>query len=259
MTRGGGRRRDEPDHRVVYGVHPVRELLRADAEVRGVWLDAGRRRTPDLEDLRSRALEAGVAVEEVSRQEVDRLAGEGVHQGVVAVAAPFPYRGLTEVLAAVPDGVPPLLVALDHVTDPHNLGSVARVAEAAGAHGLVLPRRRAAPVTPAAEKAAAGALAHLPVALVGNLGQALAHLEDRAVWRVGLAAEAETTLYACALLTEPLVLVAGSEWRGLGRTSQLHCDQLIRLPMCGHVGSLNTSVAAGVVLYEAYRQRTDGR
>ncbi|MBW3621491.1 MAG: 23S rRNA (guanosine(2251)-2'-O)-methyltransferase RlmB [Actinobacteria bacterium] len=240
------------------GLHPVRELLRAGGELRAVHVSAGRDRSDVLDELLALAAERTVPVREVERDRIEELAEGLVHQGVVATAPPFPYASLDDVLrrARALDELP-LLVALDGVTDPHNLGSIARTAEAVGAHGLVVPSRRAAGVTPTAEKAAAGALAHLPLVRVPNLVRALKDLQGVGVWSVGLDADAPQSLFDSSLLDEPVVLVVGSEGQGLARLSQVACDSLVNLPMHGRIGSLNASVAAAVALYEILRRRND--
>lgn len=248
-------RRGRPSRRLVVGMHPVRELLRSPQPVHEVLIAGGRHDTDVLRDIRRRAQERGVAVRD--RAEVPAEAAALVHQGVIAVAPPFPYVALDDVAAAAGDApAPALLVALDGVTDPHNLGSIARTAEAAGSDGLLLVSRRAAAVTPVAEKAAAGALAHLPVARVPNLVRALAQLAGRGLWAVGLDADAPTEVADVAVLTEPVVLVVGAEGRGLARLTREACDVTCRLPLRGRVASLNASVAAGIALYEVVRRRT---
>ena len=243
-------------HRLVVGLHPVRELLRAGADVDQIHIAATRTASEVLDEILDRAASQGVAVQEHEPGDLDALAEGLVHQGVVAVAPPFVYRDLDEVLEAVPDGERPFLVALDGVTDPHNVGSVARTAEAVGAHGLLVPARRAAGVTPAVEKAAAGALAHLKVVQVTNLVRALRSLGERRIWAVGLDADGDATLEDCPLLTEPLVLVVGSEGAGLARLTRDACDQVVTIPMRGEVGSLNASVAAAVAMYAVLRRRS---
>lgn len=246
-----------PD-RLVVGLHPVRELLRAGRPVRRVAVASGRSDSDVLHELLDLARSAGVAVDRVDRDELDARAEGLVHQGVVATAPPFPYADLDGVLdAAAAAGEVPLLVALDGVTDPHNLGSICRTAEAVGAHAVVVPGRRAASVTPVAEKAAAGALAHLPVVQVTNLVRALTSIADRPVWSLGLDAEGEVEVADSHLLADPLVLVVGAEGSGLSRLTRDTCDQLVRLPMRGNVGSLNASVATAVALYaiDAARHR----
>jgi 23S rRNA (guanosine2251-2'-O)-methyltransferase len=242
--------------RVTPGIHPVRELLRAGGDVREVVIASSRDETDEIREIRDLARAAGVVVREVARGEVDRIAEGVVHQGVVSISDPYPYAELNDLAVRSGDD-PALLVALDGVTDPHNLGSIARTSEAVGADGLIVPARRAAGVTPSAEKAAAGALAHLPVAQVPNLTRALHDLGERGIWSVGLDADGETRLHDCELLGEPVVIVVGAEGRGLSRLVAESCDMRIRLPMRGLVASLNASVAAAVVLYEA-RRRRDG-
>jgi 23S rRNA (guanosine2251-2'-O)-methyltransferase len=260
--RRGGKATDRgaPDgggtDRVVGGLHPVRELLRAGAPLRTILIAEGRDTSPVLDEIRSLAGQAGIHVEGRPRADLDSRAEGLVHQGVLALAPAFPYARLDEVLARAVDG-PLLLVALDGVTDPHNLGSIARTAEAVGAHGLLLPSRRSAGVTPAVEKAAAGALAHLKVVRMANLARDLRNLKEQGVWVVGLDGEADEEIGDSRLLTEPLVVVVGAEGGGLARLTREICDQLVRLPMRGRVGSLNASVAAGVALYEVLGRRAE--
>lgn len=252
--RGGG----APD-RVVGGLHPVRELLRAGGPVRAVLVAEGRDDSPALDEIRAAATAAGVPLEQRPRADLDTRAEGLVHQGVLALAPPFAYARLDDVRERAGEQ-PLLLVALDGITDPHNLGSIARTAEAVGAHGLLLPSRRSAGITPTAEKAAAGALAHLPVVRMANLARDLRGLKEEGVWALGLHGEAPGTIGESHLLREPLVVVVGAEGAGLARLTREICDQLVRLPMRGRVGSLNASVAAGVALYEVLRHRgPDGR
>jgi 23S rRNA (guanosine2251-2'-O)-methyltransferase len=241
----------------VVGLHPVRELLRAGQPVQRILVSTTRGESDVLADLRRAARARQVPVEEVDPRTIDERAEGLVHQGVVALAPPFPYARLDDVLArAEAAGEAPLLVALDGVTDPHNLGSIARTAEAVGAHALLVPSRRAAGVTATAEKAAAGALAHLPVVEVTNLARTLEELHRRGVWSLGLDGDADTDLADHPLASEPCVLVVGAEGAGLARLTRERCDALVRLPMRGRVASLNASVAAGVALYELLRRRT---
>lgn len=235
------------------GVHPVRELLRAGATIRRVVVDADRRRSAEVADLLALAAAAGVPVDQVGRSAVDDLAEGQVHQGVVAVAPAFPYAELDRVLGGV-RGRRRLLVALDGITDPHNVGSIARTAEAVGAGGMLLPARRACGVTPTVEKAAAGALAHLPVAQVTNLVRALGQAKEAGFWVVGLDAEGDVDVTDSDLLDEAVVLVVGAEGDGLAHLTRLQCDALVRLPMRGRVASLNASVAAAVAMYEVVRR-----
>ena len=242
--------------RIVHGIHPVRELLRAGRPVHEIVIAAARGGTGPIADIEVLAAAAGVRLRDATAGEFERLAPGAVHQGVVAFAPPFPLVDVARLLAhAAASGRPPLLVAFDGVTDPHNLGSIARTAEAVGAHGLILPDRRSAPITPVVEKAAAGALAHLPVAGVTNLARTLVELGQHGVWSLGLDGDAAGTLAGNPLASGPVVLVVGAEGDGLSRLVRERCDALVRLPMHGRVGSLNASVAAAVALYTLLAER----
>ena len=245
------RRDDGPAReRHVHGIHPVRELLRAGRPVLRLTVAQRRGASGPLDEILELAAAARLQTVWASADELDSLAPGAVHQGVVATAPPFPLVDVDRLLAhAAASGRPALLVAVDGVTDPHNLGSIARTAEAVGAHGLILPNRRSATITPVVEKAAAGALAHLPVAGVTNLVRTLADLGQQGVWSLGLDGDAAATLAAHPLASGPVVLVVGAEGGGLSRLVRERCDALVSLPMRGHVGSLNASVAAGVALY----------
>lgn len=243
----------------MHGIHPVRELLRAGRPVREIVIASARGGSGPIADIGVLAAAAGVPVREAAPGELERLAPGAVHQGVLAMAPPFPLVDVDRLLAhAAASGRPALLVAVDGVTDPHNLGSIARTAEAVGAHGLVLPDRRSAPITPVVEKAAAGALAHLPVAGVTNLARALVELGRAGVWSIGLDGDAPATLGGHPLAAGAVVLVIGAEGDGLSRLVRERCDALVRLPMHGQVGSLNASVAAGVALYTLLAARDAG-
>ena len=180
------------------------------------------------------------------------------HQGVVAIVAAQGAVSLDDLLDRLKTRAdpswPPLLVILDEVEDPHNLGAVIRTAEAAGAHGVIIPERRAAGLTPAVAKTSAGALSHLPVARVGNLGQAMARIKEAGIWVMGLEVHAKMSYWEADWKT-PVALVAGAEGKGLRPLVKERCDQLISLPMRGRMDSLNVSVAVGIVLYEIIRQR----
>jgi 23S rRNA (guanosine2251-2'-O)-methyltransferase len=228
----------------IYGVRPVIEALRG-----------GRRKVLEVLDatgsaqVAQAAKAAGVFVQKVSQQRVAELASGAVHQGVVARVSPYPYVELEDLLSTPV----PLVVVLDGVTDPHNLGAVLRVADAAGASGVVIPKDRAAGVTAAAVKASAGASEHVPVARVTNLRRAVDQMQRAGLWVY--AAEVGGTEYGDLDLTGPIGLVLGSEGRGVRRLVREGCDGAISIPMLGAVGSLNVSVAAAVLLYEARRQR----
>lgn len=251
------RRRGLLEERIVGGLHPVRELLRSDHAVTRVLVASNRDPVLVLDEILALASESDVPVERHDRRVLDALGDGLVHQGVIALGPPFPYVTLEDVLArARQASEAPLLVALDGVTDPHNLGSIARTAEAVGAHALLVPDRRAAGITPAAEKSAAGALAHLPVVQITNLARTLGDLHDEGVWSLGLDGDAPDDIADHPLGTEPCLLVVGAEGKGLSRLTRDRCDALVRLPMRGEVGSLNASVAAGVALYTLLRRRS---
>jgi 23S rRNA (guanosine2251-2'-O)-methyltransferase len=237
----------DPDVHVIPGRNPVIEALRAGRRLREVVLD--RRGGDDLDAIAQLAQRGGVRVSAADRDTMDALA-EGVrHQGALALAPPFPYRALDEI------GETDLVVVLDGVTDPQNLGSIARSAELAGAGALVLPKRRSAHVTPAAEKAAAGAFSRIAVALVPNVTRALADLADRGLWSVGLTGDADATVWSEPLLDGPVAIVVGAEGAGLSRLVSERVDARVAIPMAGALDSLNAGVAAGITLFEVRRRR----
>jgi 23S rRNA (guanosine2251-2'-O)-methyltransferase len=232
---------------VVVGRRPALEAVRSGTAVELV-VATGSRRTPGLRELLEAAREAGVTVRRAPAAEVAALAGGARDQGVAArIRGPHP---LTEAdLAARTWGSRDVVVVLDGVTDPRNLGGIARTAEAAGAEALVLRRRRGATLTPVAIRASAGALLHLPVAEVANVARALRRLKDAAFWAIGLDETAETSIEEARPPDGPLALVLGSEGEGLSRLVRDACDELVSIPMAGSVASLNVAVAAGVALF----------
>jgi len=240
-------------------MNPVRELLRAGGEgIAELWLAEGAGRGRAFDELTRLSRRTAAKVRTAPRQKLDRLAGSQAHQGVVAVVSDYRYRDLDELIAAAgASGEPPLLVLLDGVEDPQNLGAIVRSAHALGAHGVVIPRDRAAGVTPAAAKASAGAVEHCPVARVVNLTQTLERLKGLGIWSVAADAEGERPLPEVDL-TGPVALVVGGEGRGVRPLVKRTCDHIARIPMAGQVASLNASVAAAIVLYEAARQRRAG-
>ncbi len=239
----------------VFGFHVVEVLLgRSPERVLRILLDR-ERRDRRVHHIRDLAAAQGLAVEPTTSAALDRLAGDGRHQGVVAVVRATAEADLNSLLRLVDaKGSPALLLALDGVQDPRNLGACLRTAEAAGADAVMLPRHGAAGLTAVARKAASGAAELLPVARVGNLVQALGRLRDAGLWIVGAADDASGR-YDEYDWTTPTVTVLGAEGGGLRRLTRERCDWLVRIPMAGGVPSLNVSVAAGVLLYEAVRQR----
>ena len=240
--------------RTIYGVNPVRELVRAGGRgLAELWLSEGRGR--GLDELVEGARALGVKVREAPRGKLDRLSGTLRHQGVVAVVSDYAYCELAELLeAAKASGEAPLLVVLDGIEDPQNLGAIIRSAHALGAHGVVIPKDRAAQVTPAAAKASAGAVEHCRVARVTNLTTALQGLKQAGLWAVAAEADGDRELAAVDLAL-PTALVLGSEEGGVRPLVRRTCDLVARIPMKGKVGSLNASASAAIALYEVARQR----
>ncbi|MCC6161944.1 MAG: 23S rRNA (guanosine(2251)-2'-O)-methyltransferase RlmB [Acidobacteria bacterium] len=234
---------------VVAGVHPVREALRAGS-VRDVCV--GARTDARVTEIVRLAEARGVPVRRVDAAELERLAGGERHQGVVATLGEAPRRWTLEQLVAVKPA--PLVVVLDGVEDPHNVGAILRTVDAAGATGVVRQERHAAALGPAVARASAGALAHVRICDVVNVVRAIETLKSLGVWVVGLDAEGAQA-YDSVDFRPPTALVVGAEGEGLRRLVREHCDFIAALPMRGHVGSLNVSVATGIVLYEALRQR----
>lgn len=238
----------------VYGVHAVEALLRHHPKrVKQLWLAEGRQ-DPRVQALVQLAGAARVPVGQRERRELDEWA-EGVHQGVVAEVSPSQVWGenFLEELLARGESVP-LLLVLDGVTDPHNLGACLRSADAAGVHAVIVPRDKATGLTSVVRKVACGAAEVVPLIQVTNLARSLRELQERGVWIVGTAGEADHDLYQ-AKLTGPMALVMGAEGKGMRRLTREHCDELVSIPMAGAVSSLNVSVASGVCLFEAVRQR----
>jgi 23S rRNA (guanosine2251-2'-O)-methyltransferase len=249
-------RHDEQN--VVYGVNAVLEALRAGKrQVESVTILQSAR--PDrLKPVLDLAREKGVPVQRVPRLDLDRSLGEARHQGVVARIAAAHYADADELLDALAARVgtpdPPLVLGLDGLEDPRNMGSIVRTAECAGVHGVFIAERRAVGLTGVVAKVAAGALEYVPVARVTNLVRLIEQLKERNIWVVGAAADAKQ-LHTEWDWTLPAAVFLGSEGHGLHRLVREHCDTLVRIPVVGKLDSLNVSVAAGVLLYEARRQR----
>lgn len=236
------------------GKHPVLEALKAGRALNKIWLSNQAQKSlvqPILEEAKGRS----VVVQYADKRKLDSLAPGMQHQGVVAQAAAVSYAEPEELLArAAERGEAPLIVLLDEVEDPHNLGSILRSVDCTGAHGVIVPKRRSASLTAVVAKTSAGAVEYVPVARVSNLAQTIDRLKEAGVWIAGAAGEAKADVYATDL-TGPIAIVIGSEGKGLSRLIREKCDFLVSLPMFGKLNSLNASVAAGVILYEAVRQR----
>lgn len=241
---------------LIYGINPVREGLRGRRRSPLELFVARDLRSPRIEELLCEAEREGVPVRRRARQELDRLAGHGHHQGVVLRVEPFAYAHLEDLLARWrASGRPAFFLVLDGITDPHNLGALLRSADAAGCHGVIVPKDRTCPVTGVVDKASAGALEHVPLVQVTNLARTLEELKREGVWVYGLAGdEGCASLYGTPLRGD-LAMVVGSEGAGLRPNVRRHCDHLLAIPMRGGVSSLNASVAAAVALFEVVRQQ----
>jgi 23S rRNA (guanosine2251-2'-O)-methyltransferase len=239
------------------GIHAVREALEAGHAFDRIVIARGRQDTR-VEEIVQLARERNIPLRFEDRSQLDRLAGSKDHQGVVALAAARSAAALEDILtaanAAAGRGQKGLIILLDGVEDPHNLGAIIRTALASGAHGVVIPERRSAGLTDTVARASAGALAHLPVAKVTNLAQSMKELKEAGYWLVGLDENADKN-YTQADYTLPVGIVLGGEGKGLHDLTRKRCDFVVSLPTTGPVKSLNVSVAAGVVLFEALRQR----
>lgn len=237
----------------VEGRNAVTELLASGRKIARLMVLEGAREGDPLAKLAAQARAAGVKVTFVPRRELDRLSERGAHQGIIAQVEPYRYATLEEIAAAGGPSAASLVIVLDHVNDPGNLGAVVRTAEVVGATGVVVPKDRAAAMTPSALKAAAGAAEHLPVARVANIVQALGALKEAGYWVVGASEKASQSAWQ-APLEGRIALVMGAEGTGLARLTERECDLLVSLPVRGHVGSLNVSAATAVLAYEWLRR-----
>jgi 23S rRNA (guanosine2251-2'-O)-methyltransferase len=249
---------------VVEGRNPVIEALRSDRTVKRILLASGVGQSPAVEKIFRLARERGMTVERVERREVERLSVTGKSQGVVALAGPKGYVGLKRLLEiGAQRGEATLLVILDGIQDPHNLGAIIRTAEASGVHGVVIPEHRSAGLSAGVARASAGAMEHMAVARVPNLVNVLERLKKQGVWTVGVDPKG-TSDFTEVNYQQATALVVGAEGKGLSRLVKERCDALARIPMRGRMASLNASVSAALVMYEAMRQRrgsggADGR
>jgi 23S rRNA (guanosine2251-2'-O)-methyltransferase len=240
----------------IIGINPVLEALRSGRPVRRILIAEQRRRDRDVQSILRLARERGAEVRFTGRDALSREAPGAQHQGIVAFAAAKQYATLEDILGIPAErGQAPLFLVLDGVEDPRNLGAILRTADAAGVHGVIIPERRAAGLTETVAKTAAGALEHVPVVKVTNIASTLDALKKAGIWVAGAEAGSAQT-YWDADLALPLALVLGGEDRGVRRLVQERCDFLLSLPLHGQIGSLNVSVAAGILLYETLRQRS---
>ena len=239
---------------VIEGRNAVIEALRAGVTIDKIFIMKGET-DATLGHIASSAREKGIVVVDADRRKLDGMSRTHSHQGVIALAAVREYASVDDILnAAREKGEAPLIVVCDELSDPHNLGAVIRTAECAGAHGVIIPKRRSAGLTAIVAKTSAGAVAHMPVARVPNIPTLLKELKQQGVWVFGTAADGNTTLYQ-ADLKGPAAIVIGSEGDGMGRLVTENCDFKVSIPMKGQINSLNASAAAAILLYEAVRQR----
>ena len=239
---------------IIEGRNAVAEALRSGTPIDKLYIARGETdRT--LARIAAQAKKAGVVVVEADRRKLDAMSATGSHQGVIASAAVRAYASVEDIFRAAGErGETPLVVVCDELSDPHNLGAVIRTAECAGAHGVIIPKRRSAGLTAVVAKTSAGAVSYLPVARVANIPALLKELKERGVWVFGAAAEGSVPLYESDL-KGPAAIVIGNEGDGMGRLVRESCDVLVSIPMRGRISSLNASAAAAVLLYEAVRQR----
>ena len=238
----------------IYGTNPVFEALNSGREIDKIFILEGARHSR-LGEITSLAKKRGIHYTLVNRKKLDELSDGGNHQGVLAFAAVHSYAEVEDILeAARAKGEKPLILIAEGLKDPHNLGSIIRCANAAGAHGVIIPKNRSVGLNSTVAKVSAGAVEYTPVARVTNIGITLDKLKEQGIWIAGTALEG-STLYTNADLTGALAIVIGSEGEGLSRLTRDKCDFLVKIPMLGQAESLNASVAAGILLYESVRQR----
>jgi len=239
---------------IIEGRNAVIEALRAGRMIDKIFIQKGET-DKTLGHIASKAREAGIVVVDADRRKLDSMSQTHAHQGVIALAAVREYCSVSDILDIARErSEPPFVIVCDEISDPHNLGAVIRTAEAAGVHGIIIPKRRSAGVTSIVDKTSAGAVEHMAVARVSNLSAALKELKDAGVWIYGTAAEAVSPLWQTDL-KGPICIVIGSEGDGISRLIRENCDFLVSIPMKGKVSSLNASAAAAILIYEALRQR----
>nr|WP_295971084.1 23S rRNA (guanosine(2251)-2'-O)-methyltransferase RlmB [uncultured Bacillus sp.] len=240
-------------HDYIMGKNPVIEALKSEREINKILIAEGSQRG-QMQQITNLAKELNVLIQYVPRKKLDTMV-EGNHQGVLAQVAAYQYAELDDLFALAKErNEAPFFLLLDEIEDPHNLGSIMRTADASGAHGIIIPKRRAVGLTATVAKASTGAIEHIPVVRVTNMARTIDELKERGVWIAGTDAKGKQD-YRQFDGTMPLGLVIGSEGKGMGRLIREKCDFLIHLPMTGHVTSLNASVAAALLMYEVYRKR----
>ncbi|MGD1169670.1 23S rRNA (guanosine(2251)-2'-O)-methyltransferase RlmB [Mycobacterium seoulense] len=247
-------KRTADETETVLGRNPVLECLRAGVPATALYVALGTEADERVTECVARAADSGISILEVPRADLDRMTANHLHQGIALQVPPYSYAHPDDLLAAALGSPPALLVALDNISDPRNLGAIVRSVAAFGGHGVLIPQRRSASVTAVAWRTSAGAAARLPVARATNLTRTLKDWADRGIRVIGLDADGDTVVDDIDG-ADPLVVVVGSEGKGLSRLVRQNCDEVVSIPMAGHAESLNASVAAGVVLAEIARQR----
>ncbi|WP_055105054.1 23S rRNA (guanosine(2251)-2'-O)-methyltransferase RlmB [Paenibacillus ihumii] len=244
------------DQEWIGGKHSLLEAMRAGRTINKIWVAEGAQKHL-TQPIIAEAKKHGIIVQFVDKRKLDQMAPGLQHQGVVAQVAPYAYAEVEDLLQKAEErGEPPFLLILDEIEDPHNLGSILRTAECTGVHGVIIPKRRSASITATVSKTSAGAVEYVPVARVTNLAQTMEQLKESGVWIAGTDVAAEQDMYAAGqVLSGPVAIVIGNENKGMGRLVREKCDVLLKLPMAGRLNSLNASVAAGVIMYEALRRR----
>lgn len=244
----------EMNEEYIIGKNPVLEILRSGRSVNKIWVAEGSLKGP-MNQIIGMAKEAKIQVQFVPKKKLDQVAEGESHQGVIAFAAAYDYAEVEDILRKAEEkGEPAFLLILDEIEDPHNLGSILRTADVVGAHGVIIPKRRAVGLTSTVAKSSAGAMEYVPVARVTNIVRTMEELKEKGIWMVGTDASGEQD-FRQAKYDMPVGLIIGSEGKGMSRLVKETCDFTVRLPMVGHVTSLNASVAGALMMFEVFRQR----
>jgi 23S rRNA (guanosine2251-2'-O)-methyltransferase len=238
----------------IIGRNSVAEVIKSGRSINKILVAKGDRQG-SLKNIVGQALKAGLLIQEVDHAKLDSIAPGQRHQGIIAYAAPIQFVEVADIIQiAYSKGEPAFLVLLDELEDPHNVGAILRTADGAGCHGLLLPKRRTAPISATVAKTSSGAVEYVPIAQIGNVSQTIKSLKKQGIWVIGADMDGEKNYYE-ADLTGPIVVVVGNEGQGLSRLTKENCDLLVKIPMKGHMTSLNASVACSLLLYEVLRQR----
>lgn len=239
---------------IIIGRNSIAEALKSGRSINKVFIAKGQRHGA-IKILIDEVRQAGIIVQEIEPVKLDELAGTNRHQGIAAMAAPIAYVEVEDILAIAADkNQHPFIVILDELEDPHNVGAILRTADAAGVHGVLLPKRRSCPISTTVAKTSAGAVEYVPVARIGNITQEIKKLKAAGLWIVGADMDGDRNYYE-ADLTGPMAVIIGSEGKGMGRLVKEQCDFIVKIPMKGSINSLNASVACSLLLYEILRQR----